>query len=75
MLNLSHTRAICNPNKPIARLVVHYPAGAHTVEYQSSCRVNGVQFLTELLKFGWVPASIVGRTLHLVHPAAPYHEA
>jgi len=63
------------PNKEIVRLSIHYPAGAHVVSYHPDDHINGRQFLTELLAFGWVPGAVIGRTLHLIHPAAEYVEA
>lgn len=59
----------------IIRLVIHYPAGAQTVEFQPDDHINGRAFLTELLTFGWVPGAIISRTCHLIHPQMPYSEA
>ena len=51
------------------------PAGSQTVDYKPDDHINGRKFLTELIAFGWVPGDVIGRTLHLMHPAAQYREA
>ena len=74
---IDHGQGEIKANIPdnVIRLVIHYPAGAHTVCYAPEDHINGRKFLAELFTFGWVVGAIISRTCHLIHPSMPHSEA